>query len=260
MNLKKLADPFPPSKVSWRIGQVVKNNPSKASALCYIDARDVMEKLDEAVGPQCWQDRYEVHGPRVICTISIKIGDEWVGKSDGAGDTQVEGEKGGISDAFKRAAVKWGVGRYLYDIPVQYVAIEPQYKKILPGEYAKLAKALPGSRIHDDGVEDVTSGNGARAPTNGQQKAVPKKFDLLFPNGDVLATFSDPDEWCHGLRQALTQDGAPVLAIWERNKPLAEVIRDHYPGVQWADRKGVKWSAFEVIEAAVGKLVPGIVA
>src|SRR3546814_14134583 len=37
-------------------------------------------------------------------------------RSDGAGDTAVEVEKGAISDAFKRCAVKWGVGRYRYDI------------------------------------------------------------------------------------------------------------------------------------------------
>src|SRR3546814_7172992 len=53
---------------------------------------------------------------RLICTISILCGDQWISKSDGAGDTAVEGEKGAISDAFKRCAVKWGVGRYLYDI------------------------------------------------------------------------------------------------------------------------------------------------
>lgn len=37
--------------------------------------------------------------------------------SNGAGETQVEGEKGKFSDAFKRAAVLWGVGRYLYYLP-----------------------------------------------------------------------------------------------------------------------------------------------
>lgn len=47
-----------------------------------------------------------------------------VTKSDGAGDTQVEGDKGAISDAFKRAAVKFGVGRYLYDMEAVYVKCE----------------------------------------------------------------------------------------------------------------------------------------
>jgi hypothetical protein len=48
----------------------------------------------------------------------------WVRKSDGAGETQVEGEKGAISDALKRAAVKWGIGRYLYDLDSPWVPCE----------------------------------------------------------------------------------------------------------------------------------------
>jgi hypothetical protein len=36
----------------------------------------------------------------------------------------VEADKGGISDAFKRAAVKWGIGRYLYDLKSPWVPCE----------------------------------------------------------------------------------------------------------------------------------------
>lgn len=152
---KKLSDPLPPNKVSWRVGQITKNDKNKASALCYIDARDVMERLDEVVGPECWTDSYcETPKGRVICTISIKVNDEWVSKSDAAGDTAVEAEKGAISDAFKRAAVKWGIGRYLYDVPMQWVAVD-DYKKILKSEFPKLERALPGSKIADGQDDDA---------------------------------------------------------------------------------------------------------
>ena len=97
----------------------------KGSALAYIDARDVMKRLDDIVGFENWSDEYyETKTGRLLCTLSIKIGDGWVSKSDGAGDTNIEGAKGGISDAFKRAAVKWGIGRYLYYLPVKWVAVE----------------------------------------------------------------------------------------------------------------------------------------
>lgn len=109
-----LAAPFPRDAVHWR-GQKLTFKKDKALALAYLDARDVMDRLDDIAGPGNWQDTYaETPRGRVVCTIAIKVGDEWVAKSDGAGDTDVEGEKGGISDAFKRAAVKWGIGRYLY--------------------------------------------------------------------------------------------------------------------------------------------------
>lgn len=121
MKMQELHAEFPRQAVSWRAQSLTRDG-TKALALAYIDARDVMERLDAVCGPANWQDSYtETTRGRVICTISIRCGDTWVAKSDGAGDTDVEGDKGAISDAFKRAAVKWGVGRYLYDLPSIWV-------------------------------------------------------------------------------------------------------------------------------------------
>lgn len=114
IDITALSAEFPKEAIHWRAQTLTKAG-DKALALAYIDARDVMDRLDQVCGPSGWTDSYvESAKGRVICTISIKCGDEWIAKSDGAGDTNVEGEKGGISDAFKRAAVKWGIGRYLY--------------------------------------------------------------------------------------------------------------------------------------------------
>lgn len=122
-DLKKLFDEFPKDAVSWRAQTLTKDG-AKAMALAYIDARDVMERLDEVCGSDGWQDRYEFSGARTICYLSVKVGDEWITKADGAGDTAVEAEKGAISDAFKRAAVKWGIGRYLYALDAPWVPCE----------------------------------------------------------------------------------------------------------------------------------------
>lgn len=118
-----LAAEFPREAVSWRAQSLTKDG-DKAMALAYIDARDVMDRLDSVCGPENWQDRYEFHGPRTVCYLSIRIGEEWVTKADGAGDSDVEAEKGAISDALKRAAVKWGIGRYLYSLDAPWVPCE----------------------------------------------------------------------------------------------------------------------------------------
>lgn len=118
--IERLADPFPKETIHWR-AQTMTNDGTKAMALAYIDARNVMERLDAVCGPENWQDEYLSANNRTICRIGIKINGEWIWKSDGAGDTHVEAEKGGISDAFKRAAVKWGVGRYLYALSAPWV-------------------------------------------------------------------------------------------------------------------------------------------
>lgn len=128
MDFKELHKPFHPSKVSWRVGATTKDK-KKGMGLAYIDARNVMERLDEVCGPGNWQDSYsETPKGRVICRLAIRIGDEWVTKSDGAGNTDVEGDKGALSDSLKRAAVKWGIGRYLYDVHSPWVEID-DYKK-----------------------------------------------------------------------------------------------------------------------------------
>lgn len=137
----RLAAPFDPKDVEWRVGSTSKDK-SKGMALCYVDARAVMDRLDSVCGPAGWQDRYEFDGPRTICYLSILVGDQWITKADGAGDTQVEAEKGSISGAFKRAAVKWGIGRYLYDVASPWVKLN-QYKQIEPSEFGRLQKILP---------------------------------------------------------------------------------------------------------------------
>lgn len=122
--MSELHKPIPREMVKWRC-QTLTRDGDKGLALAYIDARALMERLDAVVGPPNWQDHYaETPRGRVICTLSIRIDGEWISKSDGAGDSDIEGEKGGLSDAFKRAGVKWGVARELYAIGDVWVPCE----------------------------------------------------------------------------------------------------------------------------------------
>jgi hypothetical protein len=134
-----LAAPFPVSAISWRVGST-NGDKTKGMALAYIDARDAQDRLNAVCGPFGWQCRHEVSSDkRVTCHVGIRNPDtgEWVWKSDGAGETDYEGEKGSYSDSFKRACVKWGVGRYLYDVPSPWVAVEARGKTYLIGEAAQ---------------------------------------------------------------------------------------------------------------------------
>jgi hypothetical protein len=143
----ELREPLAPGKVSWRIARVVDDHgdKGKAQVLAYIDARDVMERLDYVCGIEGWQCRYSHTANKTVCDIGIKIEGEWVWKSDGAGDTDVEAEKGALSDAFKRAAVRWGIGRYLYDLGNNYAEVIKKGKAwyITPEAQKSLEKLLP---------------------------------------------------------------------------------------------------------------------
>lgn len=144
----RLKAPFPPDRISWRVGSTTQDK-KKGLAFGYIDARDVMERLDDVCGPENWQCSYPHANGKTICSIGIRVardggGFEWVYKADGAGDSDVEAEKGAMSDAFKRAAVRFGIGRYLYDIPATWVEIEAAGRsfKIAEKEYSKLENIL----------------------------------------------------------------------------------------------------------------------
>jgi hypothetical protein len=149
----RLANPFDPESTQWRVGST---NAAKdrGIALAYINARHVMDRLDEVVGMPNWKDEYEFHGDRTVCKLSLRIHGEWVTKVDAAGDTAVESEKGAMSDAFKRAAVKFGIGRYLYALDSPWVKIVPVGKKSHriedPGALAKL---LPVPNRVDQAIE-----------------------------------------------------------------------------------------------------------
>lgn len=124
IDFSKLAAPFPAEAISWR-AQTVSKDGSKALALAYIDSRDVQHRLDEVCGPDRWQsEHFDCGQGRLGCKIGILTESGWVWKSDGAGATDVEAEKGAFSDALKRAAVSWGIGRYLYDLGNTWVPCE----------------------------------------------------------------------------------------------------------------------------------------
>lgn len=148
----RLAEPFDPSLVSWRVGSTNKKKfesghakERKGQALAFIDARDVMRRLDDAVGPGLWEVEYPHVNPIIICRIGIEIDGRLRWKANGAGQTDIEGEKGGSSDAFKRAAVLWGIGQYLYDVKSPWLVLD-EWWQIQEADYAKLRRLLPNAK------------------------------------------------------------------------------------------------------------------
>lgn len=132
----ELCAPFPSEEIEWRVG-ATNQDKSKGIALAYIDARAVMDRLDRVMGAENWQCSYSHAQQKTICDLSLRIDSEWISKADGAGDTDFEAEKGALSAAFKRAAVRWGIGRYLYELPAPWVELE-KGKFIAKGEVEKL--------------------------------------------------------------------------------------------------------------------------
>jgi hypothetical protein len=107
-----LAAPFEPHEVKIR-------QASGGRQLAYITARTAMNRLDNVLGPENWWDDYVPSANSVQCRLTIRLPDgNTVTKCDAGGYAgmadQGDDDKSGFSDAFKRAAAKFGVARYLY--------------------------------------------------------------------------------------------------------------------------------------------------
>lgn len=163
IDFKALAEPFPAEDVEWFISATTRDK-SKGLAVPFITNRAVQDRLDTVCGPENWKNEYTalketdvidrdgtITGKKFsyLCGISVwsESRGEWITKWDGAEDTDVEALKGGLSSAMKRAAVQFGIGRYLRKLENVWVEIEqkgnsyiisPTQKIILP------AWALPG--------------------------------------------------------------------------------------------------------------------
>ncbi len=127
-----LARPFDAAEIKFKPGAT---SGGRALAMPYVDARVVQDRLDEVLGVMGWQDSYErLPDGAVVCRLQIRIdGGEWITKTDVGGESeQPDGgdrTKAAFSDALKRAAVKFGVGRYLYRQKPQWVDYDAQKRQ-----------------------------------------------------------------------------------------------------------------------------------
>lgn len=190
--LEDLGKPFPISDVLWRF-QYLDKVKLEGLAVPYIDARAIADRLDNVVGQNRWKDSYtEWHGggdnkvTAQLCTIYVYDDEinEWIGKTDGAENTDIEPVKGGLSDSFKRAAVKWNIGRYLYKFQTQWVSAEKQGKNFV---IAKSAKPKLKS-VYLDTIKDIFGEETAACIANIERETEEKGNKNSAGNGNYGAS------------------------------------------------------------------------
>lgn len=194
-----LRAPFDAELVKWRVGARMKSNKNRGQAMPYLNARMVQDRLDEVMGPENWRTELAAApmGGGLMCILSLRIGDEWVSKADVAQQDEVAADahdpdkdheisvKGAASDALKRAAVQWGIGRYLYSFEAPWVNLEqeryisrdemPKLRKLLRDAFSRArgtdrkSEARPGAADHGaeegDGRHEAESGRAGTAST-----------------------------------------------------------------------------------------------
>ena len=172
-DLSRLSDFFAPTDIEWKPGATTRDK-SKGLAMAYLTSRAVQQRFDDVCGPADWRNEFrEGPGGGVLCGISIRVERtdgtaEWVTKWDGADNSQVEAVKGGLSGSMKRAAVQWGVGRYLYDLPATWVRLDDRGRFAEPPRIP--SAFLPADTRPAGNSASERNGNARSVDTRGQRQ------------------------------------------------------------------------------------------
>jgi len=123
-----LQKPFNEDDIQWRVQQagISANQNPYVMAIPYVSNRAIQKRLDEVFGPFGWENAYKPtpDGKGYLCGITIHSEKRSVTKWDGAEYTNIEPLKGALSDSMKRSAVQLGIGRYLYQLEMQFAVCQ----------------------------------------------------------------------------------------------------------------------------------------
>ena len=152
---RELQQPFSQNDLEWRVQQAGQSGERVwARIIAYVTNRAIQTRLDDTVGVFGWKNEFSPLpnsvGNGSLCGISIKFDNEWITKYDGADNTNIEATKGGLSGSMKRAAVQFGVGRYLYDVEAMYadcISVEA-FKKLQKHDKEPYEKAKTKNDIY----------------------------------------------------------------------------------------------------------------
>lgn len=229
MDLKQLREPFAAKDIEWRLQSCgEKNGAIWAMCLAYVTARAIQDRLDEVCGPENWKNEYtKAPDSGILCGISIRCGEEWVTKWDGAENTDVEAVKGGLSGALKRAAVQWGIGRYLYNLEEGFATVSDrgeyrgQTKDKKPFKWsppALPAWALPAgeSRKAQPAPKAKEQADAPKAATDEQMAEIA----LLAMERDVPA--EESGKLSKKINAGLTEAKANEILVWLRGLPVLQ--------------------------------------
>jgi hypothetical protein len=166
----QLTEPFDPSEIKWRVTHTTRDG-SRGAVIAFADPRAYSDRLNRVFTPSGWTRTYEVNTVSsvtrikkdkliqtgkvlVICTVTIAglgthadSGEEWADEENAMTSAQAQ--------AFKRACICFGLGRYLYNFAEMWVPLNQNRQ---PLHFPTLPQwALPKS-IATGGNNNSTAG------------------------------------------------------------------------------------------------------
>jgi hypothetical protein len=247
--LEALGAPFPDDEIEFLPRA---QSGGKALGLPYIDARSVMRRLDAVVGPSNWSFDFDMLSPdgKMIKGRLTVLG---VTKCDaGEGSQEDEVLKSAVSDALKRCAVHFGIGRYLYYLPRVWAPYDVQKRRFT--EQPRLDRAAVEHALQICGVSTgvrIGRSNGAgaeparpmlRPAATAQTSAAPSSTEEDSSGRKSIWTAGAGGEVRNGSAAARTNETAVPESAGDRaaSRPSTAVAdRSVRPGAGEADNSGV---------------------
>jgi hypothetical protein len=208
---------FSPEKIQWRVVEV--NDNGKGLALPYIKKWAILERLNKVLTPFGWRSevRQSVSPRSVTVCIAVRFHEpdnsvHWVKKCDCVECPDDDPIKGGIASAFRRAAAQWGIGLYLYSLPLLWVDVEKVEYGFCPTkeEYSRLNEFLLTKKwseakppVQSGKPNDAEETGTVRMATEGQKNCILKnlhKFDIREEDVPNL-TFDEADALIKSMRK-----------------------------------------------------------
>jgi len=268
---KRLKAPFSFDEIDWRV-LTTNQDKSRGIAAAYLSARSVQQRLDDVVGVFNWKNEYKKWDTTSqLCGISIFDDErgEWITKYDGAENSDIESVKGGISDAFKRAAVLFGIGRYLYELGNIWVETEARGKSFaikadqygkLEAEYNKTVAKIFGSPANHSISPPGSSSNQSSVSTAPSQAPQPSAANTSSPtqpevNNQSSETPAD-DYTIKSMKPSgkssqileLVDGNGEITAAYVKSGDKSIAIGFHLHGVRMEKRSG-SYGAYNLITA-----------
>jgi hypothetical protein len=220
--LTALREPFDPEDINWK-PQTVDYKKKKAMAVASADIRAYMDRLNDVVGPGGWIQSFSltvtpykrvirakldykdkdsngdpkvlepekvVDGNKVFVVATVYI--EGLGSHSSTGEEDASDENAATSaeaQAFKRACVAFGLGRYLYDLPKQELPYDygkfqavpqlpPMGARRWSPPFGRWSRATPASveRLHLGSISPGRSWRSCQSFQRGDDHAFPDHF------------------------------------------------------------------------------------
>ena len=197
----QLTEPFDPSEIKWRVTHTTRDG-SRGAVIAFADPRAYSDRLNQVFTPSGWTRTYEVNTVSsvtrikkdkliqtgkvlVTCTVTIArlgthadSGEEWADEENAMTSAQAQ--------AFKRACICFGLGRYLYNFAEMWVPLN-QYRQ--PINLPPLPQwALPKSGARD-GKSSTRPPAVQRGPVDQKTTAKIKGFRRILGDpiyGEIL--------------------------------------------------------------------------